>query len=325
MEFHKTQMKQQRGLFPGGAIISIAMLAPLTAISPFRQPLPFIFASTFILISLSFFRLVQVLHRPPISRRPPPSSRNPTHLLVVLGSGGHTAEMLNILSQYRRLPLDFTRRTYVVSSGDEFSASKARDFEAEMASNLKASSSSSQFSEETLQNYSVVTVHRARRVHQSLLTTPLSSLRCLYDCLSVLRGTHRGFQSQPGGSDPPSYPDLILTNGPGTGVIVFFASVILLFFGFSGPTAPRSPVKDATAHSDPLSTQNTSTASSGEGSAQSGQMRTIFIESWARVKTLSLSGRLLRPFVNRFLVQWPQLAERQGRAKNVEFVGSLVT
>ncbi|KIW82548.1 hypothetical protein Z517_05575 [Fonsecaea pedrosoi CBS 271.37] len=322
MELHKTQMEQQRGLFPGGAIISVAMLAPLTAISPFRQPLLFIFASTCILISLSFFRLVQVLHRPPISRRPPPSSRNPTHLLVVLGSGGHTAEMLNILSQYRRLPLDFTRRTYVVSSGDEFSASKARDFEAEMASNLQASSS---FSEETPPNYSVVTVHRARRVHQSLLTTPISSLRCLYDCLSVLCGTHREFESQPGGSAPPSYPDLILTNGPGTGVIVCFASVILLFFGFSGPTTLRSPVKDSRAHSDPLSTQSTSTASSGEGYTQFGQMRTIFIESWARVKTLSLSGRLLRPFVNRFLVQWPQLAERQGRAKNVEFVGSLVT
>ena len=37
-------------------------------------------------------------------------------------------------------------------------------------------------------------------------------------------------------------------------------------------------------------------------------MRSIYIESWARVRTLSLSGRILKPLVDRFLVQWPQLA-----------------
>lgn len=35
--------------------------------------------------------------------------------------------------------------------------------------------------------------------------------------------------------------------------------------------------------------------------------RIIYIESFARVSRLSLSGKLLRPFVHRFLVQWPQL------------------
>ncbi|KIX95475.1 uncharacterized protein Z520_08992 [Fonsecaea multimorphosa CBS 102226] len=301
MKAHQTPLKQPQGSFPGGTIIWITMFTPLITLSPIQQPLLFIFAGLLILLCLSFFRLVQVLRRQPVSRRPPPSSRNPTHLLVVLGSGGHTAEMLNILNQYRRLQLDFTKRTYVVSSGDDFSTSKARDFEAEMLSNL---SSSSLVPEDAALNYSVVTVHRARRVHQSLLTTPVTSLRCLWDCLNVLRGTHRDFKSQPGGKAPPSYPDLILTNGPGTGVIVFLASIILLFFGLSSP----------------------STAGSEAEFTQSGQMRTIFIESWARVKTLSLSGRLLKPFVHRFLVQWPQLAaQQQGKAKNVEFVGSLVT
>ncbi|WOO86383.1 UDP-N-acetylglucosamine transferase subunit ALG14 [Vanrija pseudolonga] len=31
----------------------------------------------------------------------------------------------------------------------------------------------------------------------------------------------------------------------------------------------------------------------------------IYVESFARVKTLSLSGKLLRPFVDTFVVQWP--------------------
>ncbi|KAI7866767.1 oligosaccharide biosynthesis protein Alg14-like protein, partial [Spinellus fusiger] len=33
----------------------------------------------------------------------------------------------------------------------------------------------------------------------------------------------------------------------------------------------------------------------------------FYVESFARVSSLSLTGKLLSPFVDRFLVQWPQL------------------
>lgn len=36
----------------------------------------------------------------------------------------------------------------------------------------------------------------------------------------------------------------------------------------------------------------------------------IYIESFARVKSLSLTARIVRPFVDRFITQWPD----QGRA-----------
>lgn len=36
----------------------------------------------------------------------------------------------------------------------------------------------------------------------------------------------------------------------------------------------------------------------------------IYIESLARVKNLSLSGKILRLFVDRFFVQWPGLADQ---------------
>jgi len=49
--------------------------------------------------------------------------------------------------------------------------------------------------------------------------------------------------------------------------------------------------------------------------------RVIYIESFARVEALSLSGKLLYPFVDRFIVQWQQLAEK---AKRAEFHGLLV-
>jgi beta-1,4-N-acetylglucosaminyltransferase len=47
----------------------------------------------------------------------------------------------------------------------------------------------------------------------------------------------------------------------------------------------------------------------------------IYIESFARVDTLSLTGRLLYPFVDRFLVQWPELSNIFDKA---EYKGLLV-
>jgi len=43
-------------------------------------------------------------------------------------------------------------------------------------------------------------------------------------------------------------------------------------------------------------------------------MKTVFIESMARVRRLSLSGRLVYWLADRFLVQWPDLAQRHRRA-----------
>jgi beta-1,4-N-acetylglucosaminyltransferase len=282
---------------------------PITSLSPLNRLFLFFLVFNLIIINLCFFRLTSVLSRDRVGRRPRASPENPTYLLVVLGSGGHTAEMLNILGQYKGFRRDWTHRTYVVSSGDTFSASKAREFEQAMA---KESGSTE---EPPSSAYDIVTVHRARRVHQPLLTTPISSLKCLLDCINVLQGTHADFRSR---SRQTTYPDLILTNGPGTGVIVILASIILLFFGFSGPSASVSRSKAAAKHAATLSFSTSTT--------KRGQMRSIYIESWARVKTLSLSGKLLKPLVDRFLVQWPQLADKEGSGVGgkAKFVGSLV-
>ncbi|OBZ88128.1 UDP-N-acetylglucosamine transferase subunit alg14 [Choanephora cucurbitarum] len=51
------------------------------------------------------------------------------------------------------------------------------------------------------------------------------------------------------------------------------------------------------------------------------KMEIIYIESFARVYNLSLTGKLLYPFVDRFLVQWPELSNRLQRA---EYRGILV-
>lgn len=43
-------------------------------------------------------------------------------------------------------------------------------------------------------------------------------------------------------------------------------------------------------------------------------IRTVYIESLTRVETLSLSGKLVYPWVHRFFVQWPELAARYPKA-----------
>jgi beta-1,4-N-acetylglucosaminyltransferase len=43
----------------------------------------------------------------------------------------------------------------------------------------------------------------------------------------------------------------------------------------------------------------------------------VFVESFCRVQSLSLTGRLLYPIVDKFVVQWPQLCEKYGRAEHL--------
>ncbi|KAF2399228.1 Alg14-domain-containing protein [Trichodelitschia bisporula] len=216
---------------------------------------------------LTTLRLLFIL--PPYRPRPRSRKRSsPTHLLVVLGSGGHTAEMLVMLRDLD--PQTYARRTWVVSSGDAFSARKAEEFESDLRQKALDANCG---------NYEIVTIPRARRVHQSLLSTPVSSLQCLWSCIRLLRRVD------------VQRPDLILSNGPGTGVIVVLASLVLRFFDWS--SRPGGP----------------------------GSTRLIYVESWARVKRLSLSGKLLLRLVDRFLVQWESLEGAGGRA---EFHGVLV-
>ena len=76
-------------------------------------------------ISVAVFRLLWIL--PCFRTQPPASPKSSAKVVIVLGSGGHTAEMLRLLES-----LDFRKyiyRVYVVSSGDALSEGKARAFE----------------------------------------------------------------------------------------------------------------------------------------------------------------------------------------------------
>ncbi|MCJ1398321.1 UDP-N-acetylglucosamine transferase subunit [Xylographa trunciseda] len=292
--------------------------------------LPFYNHPILVLLVLStvvlLFLICLTLILPALSAPPPPRQRGtPTRLLIVLGSGGHTAEMLSLLHDLD--PSSYTHRSYVVSSGDDFSAQKAVAFEAGLeakctaANNAEANNNSNKATDgkprASYGSYDISFVPRARRIHQPLLTTPLDALRCLWACFAVLRRPSRPpslpksslARSYPpptnlSSSTPLAYPHLIVTNGPATATILVFASLLLrLLPSFLLPFLglPR----------------------------KAGMMRCIYVESWARVRRLSLSGRLLvwGGLCERVLVQWEGLAWegwKGGRWGRREFRGALV-
>ncbi|EEP77082.1 conserved hypothetical protein [Uncinocarpus reesii 1704] len=248
-------------------------------------------------------------------------SRRAIHLLVVLGSGGHTEEMLSMLRYARLDPEIYSKRTYLVSSGDLFSARKASEFEHKLS--MFDPSTGARFSKGSMiaprtkkrnghlnlqTDHEIVTVPKARNVHQSFLTAPFSTLHCLWACFQVLRGKHADqIRLNPAQSRPTTCPDLILTNGPGIAVCVIVAARILRFLSWLLVLSPP-----------PFEKPDKLRRSKG---SRRRYLRTIFVESWARVTTLSLSGKLVLPIADRFLVQWEPLEGYSSwNGKKAEFI-----
>jgi len=194
------------------------------------------------------------------------------HLAVFLGSGGHTSEALALVSA-----LDFSRytpRTYIVSEGDHLSERKAialEQLKATASSPSSAARASSPLRSGIQTGYQVLTIPRARRVHQNLLTIPFTVLR------SLLGAVHHVTLAPRLSRDSSSF-DVLLLNGPGTCVVLGVAAYVNRFLALPSP-------------------------------------RLIYVESFARVRELSLTGKLLRHVADRFIVQWPELLGDGGRGE----------
>jgi beta-1,4-N-acetylglucosaminyltransferase len=188
----------------------------------------------------------------------------------------------------------YTYRTYVVSSGDGLSAQKAVEFEGRIAQEHDR--------KKPAEDYTIITVPRARRVHQSYLTAPFSTLHCFWACLLVLLGRNPAQRPLPV-QYPSKHPDVIVANGPAVAVCMVLAAKFIRFFIYCYRWA------------------------TGQGSKpEISRLRTIYVESWARVRTLSVSGRILLPIADKFLVQWPPLAGRRAwwGMKETEYCGWVV-
>ncbi|GAB5355578.1 hypothetical protein AAMO2058_000217500 [Amorphochlora amoebiformis] len=177
------------------------------------------------------------------------SSGDKLRTIAVLGSGGHTSEMITLLSKVDRSR--YSPLFYVVADTDTHSQTKVDRYE-------KASSNST---------YTFVRIPRSREVHMPWTTTVYMTAKATFVCLFKV------FQIT---------PHLVICNGPGTCIPVIFAVWFWKFFGVMSP-------------------------------------RIMFVESFCRVKSLSLSGKIAYRLSDSFLVQWPQLL-RYSKAK---YIGKL--
>lgn len=166
-------------------------------------------------------------------------------MLVVLGSGGHTAEMLTLLDAVDLCRIE--KMHFVIAKTDTHSHKKAI-----------------QWLSVRKQLFEFHFIVRAREVGQNWCSSIFSTVKSFIHSVSVLRDTK---------------PAIILVNGPGTCLPVVMLGVI---------------------------------------SKCIMQNRIIYVESFARVKTLSLTGKIVYPLVDKFIVQWPELAKRKE-----EYIGKL--
>ena len=167
--------------------------------------------------------------------------------MVYWGSGGHTTEMIRLISN---LQCDkYQPMHFVLSHSDTTSRSKI------LAAKLRC------------EEYAHWTsVYRNREVKQSWISTLFTTIYCTVECFFLVLKYR---------------PKLIICNGPGTCVSICYSAFLLRLLGVCQP-------------------------------------KVVYTESFCRVTSLSLSGKLIYPIADKFIVQWPELTVKYGRA---EYVG----
>lgn len=187
----------------------------------------------------------------------------PSRTLAVLGSGGHTTEMIRLLSSLNKH--HFKPLYYVVASTDTTSISRLNNYIKCQNNNSEVSTTCSTKSKEQCYylirptDNEIFTIPRAREVGQSYFTSIFTTLQ------SIISSAHIIFKTK---------PDLLIINGPGTCLPIAFWTFIGRIIGLC-------------------------------------QGKIIFCESFCRVNTLSLTGKILVKLnmVDLFLVHWQELMD----------------
>lgn len=162
---------------------------------------------------------------------------------ILLGSGGHTGELCEMLNNFRMERL--SKLNVLITATDKTSESFFRNY----VKRYHGSEEKSIFGK-----LNVYYLPRTNEVKQSKISSVFTTLRSLVTSFilivkSLLNTTH------------------FISNGPGTCVPLFYIFFLLKIIRLSST-------------------------------------KLIFIESWCRVKDLSLAGKLIKPIVNEFIVHW---------------------
>jgi beta-1,4-N-acetylglucosaminyltransferase len=192
------------------------------------------------------------------------------YFLYVLGSGGHTAEMFELLRVSVK-PAFNAHRRYLFTTGDSNSLKAIAKFEKQIADSYPRNLGGT---------WDAYQVHRARNIHQPLYTTWFTALYSALDVYAALTTTPDNRRSDEEERKLFKYPHLVVTNGPGTGVITALVIRFLKVFFL----VPQD------------------------------RLKVMFIETWAHVSTLSLTGRIFHwlAIADVYLVQHQPLADKYG-------------
>jgi beta-1,4-N-acetylglucosaminyltransferase len=220
------------------------------------------------ILALLAARIAAILLLPTARRKltqPPPGGLIRT--LVVLGSGGHTAEMLQLTKGMDRKR--YAPWYYVLADSDTTSLGKLAAAAGGGGGGGEGGGGGGKGAPpKPPPEGTVFRIPRSREVGQGWLSTVLSTARATAWALALTARLR---------------PHLVVANGPGTCLPICVAAFALRVLGVA-------------------------------------DTRVVFCESWCRVKTLSLTGKLLYPIADRFVVQWPELTAKYKRA---EYLGVL--
>lgn len=192
-------------------------------------------------IVLAYFsaRLMYIILQCVTGGRTIKNLKRPLRTLIVIGSGGHTAEMLRLMNKIDKLK--FTPRQYVVADTDTTSIVQVTSIESGT-------------------DWYIVSIPRSRYVNQSYFTSIFSTIYSIVITVPMVISFK---------------PDLVLCNGPGTCVPVCLVAFMMRLFYYTDTSI-------------------------------------IFVESICRVKTLSLTGKIMCMFADLIIVQWPELKRKYG-------------
>ncbi|KAH3900714.1 N-acetylglucosaminyldiphosphodolichol N-acetylglucosaminyltransferase anchoring subunit ALG14 SCDLUD_003716 [Saccharomycodes ludwigii] len=206
------------------------------------------------------------------------NNKIPKRVIVYLGSGGHTGEMIRLLKNY---PVLFKSKEMIVTYSD-----------GQSYKNFKKTFCSTAAKDCTLSNIKYIRLYKAREVGANVFSSfksiILTNLIILFKLTPlaiklVLLSICSLFSKEKN----PSDKTIILLNGPGTCCLLsVFFKMIQFIINFVIV-------------------------------AKSGNIKIIYVESLARVKKLSLTGKILYYFglADEFIVQWPELHRRLDRSK----------
>jgi beta-1,4-N-acetylglucosaminyltransferase len=133
---------------------------------------------------------------------------NKRKIMILLGSGGHTGEMIRILGQWSK-GINKLKREYIITSSDSTSIIKLKYFEKEQLKSIENN------------DYKITEIYRARNIGEGKLKAIINTLISFKSTINNIIINKLYNQT-----------DIFLTNGPGTAIPIAYMIFILKFFGF---------------------------------------------------------------------------------------------